>query len=213
VLTIENNVIIKAFEERFTGVSKLARERKFTAEEIFHETERLLLEVGYEGYNISLLAEALNVSRAAIYKYYTNKEELVVDFMLQHILRMIEAFGKVDNTQPFQDQLEEVLDIVLASKDLHRILSIAHVVDTRGNEEIAGKLVRLSELHREMYIPLYAMVNKGKSEGILNEDIPNELMIAFIFQSIDLPNHMQIPEETFIQSVKQLVRTGIMRTK
>lgn len=170
------------------------------------------MEVGYEGYNISLLAEALNVSRAAIYKYYTNKEELVVDFMLDHIQRMIEAFSKVGDTQSFQDQLEEVLDIVLASKDLHRILPITHVIDTRGNEDIERKMERLSELHREMYTPLQAMMNRGKREGMLKADIPNELIIAFIFQSIDLPNHMQIPEETFIHSIKQLVRTGIAKT-
>lgn len=170
------------------------------------------MKVGYEGYNISLLAEALNISRAAIYKYYTNKEELVVDFMLNHIQQMIEAFSKLEDTESFQDQLEEVLDIVLASKDLHRILSITHVIDTKGNKDIEQKMEKLSELHKEMYAPLQAVVNRGKREGMLKADIPNEIIIAFIFQSIDLPNHMQIPEETFIHSVKQLVRTGIAKT-
>jgi hypothetical protein len=55
-------------------VNKLARERKFTVEGVFCEPERLLLQVSD---NISLLAEALNVSRAVSYKYYPNKEELV----------------------------------------------------------------------------------------------------------------------------------------
>lgn len=194
-------------------MNKVGRERKFTTEEIFRETERLLLEVGYEGYTISLLAEALNVSRAAIYKYYTNKEELVVDFMLGHIVGIIEAFKNVDDTQSFQGQLDEVLDIVLASKDLHRILSLSQGIDTKRNEDIARKMERLHELHKEMYIPLYTMVNRGKEEGVLKEEIPNALIIAFIFQSIDLQNHMQIPEEIFTRSIKQLVRTGIVRTQ
>lgn len=194
-------------------MNKVGRERKFTTEEIFRETERLLLEVGYEGYTISLLAEALSVSRAAIYKYYTNKEELVVDFMLGHIVGIIEAFKNVDDTQSFQGQLDEVLDIVLASKDLHRILSLSQGIDTKRNEDIARKMERLHELHKEMYIPLYTMVNRGKEERILKEEIPNALIIAFIFQSIDLQNHIQIPEEIFTRSIKQLVRTGIVRTQ
>lgn len=74
----------------------MAEERKVTAEEIFHETERLLLEAGYE-------------------------------------------------------------------RNLHRILFIAHVVDTRGNKEIAGKLEHLGSLHQEMYKLLYVMVKKQRA--------------------------------------------------
>ena len=191
----------------------MARERKFSTTEIFRETERLLLTVGYEGYTISLLAEALNVSRAAIYKYYTNKDELVVDFMLEYMEKMIQQFASIDSTQSFTVQLDEVLDIILESKDLHRIFSMAHVVDTKGKEEITKKMVRLNELHKEMYIPLQEMVNKGKEEGLLKESIPNALIIAFIFQSIDLPNHMNIPEELFLQSIKTLVCSGVLKEK
>ena len=191
----------------------MARERKFSTTEIFRETERLLLTVGYEGYTISLLAEALNVSRAAIYKYYTNKDELVVDFMLEHMEKMIQQFASIDSTQSFTVQLDEVLDIILESKDLHRIFSMAHVVDTKGKEEITKKMVRLNELHKEMYTPLQEMVNKGKEEGLLKESIPNALILSFIFQSIDLPNHMNIPEELFLQSIKTLVCSGILKEK
>ena len=211
---MSNSGIIKAFEEEFfSGGNALARERKFSTTEIFRETERLLLTVGYEGYTISLLAEALNVSRAAIYKYYTNKEELVVDFMLEHMEKMIRQFASIDSTQSFTVQLDEVLDIILESKDLHRIFSMAHVVDTKGKEEITKKMVRLNELHKEMYTPLQEMVNKGKEEGLLKESIPNALILAFIFQSIDLPNHMNIPEELFLQSIKTLVCSGILKEK
>lgn len=208
---MSNSGIIKAFEECFSGGNALARERKFSTIEIFRETERLLLTVGYEGYTISLLAEALNVSRAAIYKYYTNKEELVVDFMLEHMEKMIRQFASIDSTQSFTVQLDKVLDIVLESKDLHRIFSMAHVVDTKGKEEVVKKMMRLNELHQEMYTPLQTMVNKGKEEGRLKESIPNALILAFIFQSIDLPNHMNLPEELFLQSIKTLVCSGILK--
>ena len=197
----------------FSGGNALARERKFSTTEIFRETERLLLTVGYEGYTISLLAEALNVSRAAIYKYYTNKEQLVVDFMLEHMEKMIRQFASIDSHQSFIVQLDEVLDIVLQSKDLHRIFSMVHVVDTKGKEELAKKMERLNELHKEMYMPLQAMVNKGKEEGLLKESISNTLILAFIFQSIDLPNHTNMPEEQFSHAIKTLICSGILKEK
>ena len=110
-------------------------------------------------------------------------------------------------------QLVELLDIVLESKGLHRIFSMINVVDTKGKEVVAKKMVRLNEMHKEMYTPLQAMVNKGKEEGLLKESIPNSLILAFIFQSIDLPNHMNIPEELFLKSIKILICSGILKEK
>ncbi len=190
----------------------MARERKFSSVEIFKETERLLLEVGYEGYTIGLLAEALHVSRAAIYKYYTNKEELVINFMLQHMERILEAFGSIDRTQTFDQQFDEILTVITDSKDLHRLLSSTHLINVKGNAELEQKMHTLHLMHRDMYEPLQAVINEGKEQGYVNQDIPTALIVGFIFQSIALPNHMEIPSEQFVQSVKQLVRTGISRT-
>lgn len=189
----------------------MARVRKFSTTEIFRETERLLLTVGYEGYNIGLLAERLNVSRAAIYKYYKNKEALVVDFMLNHMTVMIQTFKGIEATKPFNEQLDELLQIIFESKDIHHILTMVHWIDSRGNDEIMDKLNKLSELHKEMYVPLQAMIDKGKAEGIVNDEIPNSLILAFIFQSIAIPNHTNIAKETFLKSIKVLVCKGISK--
>ncbi|WP_332648533.1 TetR/AcrR family transcriptional regulator [Lysinibacillus sp. 54212] len=191
----------------------MARIRKFSTMEIFRETERLLLTVGYEAYNISLLAESLNVSRAAIYKYYTNKEDLVVDFMLDRMAKMIDAFEEIDETKPFIEGLDELLQVIFESKDIHHILTMVHWIDLRGKDEIIQKMTKLDVLHKEMYAPLQAMIQKGKEEGLLNEVIPNALILAFIFQSIAIPNHTNIPKETFLQSIKMLISTGIYKQK
>lgn len=67
----------------------MARERKFSSDEIFNTTKILLLKYGYEGYTFSLLADTLNVSRAAIYKYYVNKEELIFDYLVSALKKYI----------------------------------------------------------------------------------------------------------------------------
>ena len=41
----------------------MARERKFSLEELFQTTKQLLLDYGYEGFTFSLLADQLEVAR------------------------------------------------------------------------------------------------------------------------------------------------------
>lgn len=36
---------------------------------------------------------------------------------------------------------------------------MTNVVDTKGKEVVAKKMVRLNEMHKEMYTPLQALVN------------------------------------------------------
>ena len=187
----------------------MARERKFSTKDIFAKTKQLLLENGYERYNIGLLAEKLNVSRAAIYKYYTNKDELIVDFMLSEMDDCIAEFSNVDQTATFEEQLDSVLNTIFNSKDLHHIFAFAQLIEAKDNDVLAQKLDLLSKQHLEMYKPLMGLITKGKKEGIIHQDLPDSVMISFIFQSITIPNHMNEPKELFLNSVRKLVLNGL----
>ncbi len=51
----------------------MARERKFTDEELFKATKLLLIGDGYDAFTFSKLASMMEVSRGSIYKYYENR--------------------------------------------------------------------------------------------------------------------------------------------
>lgn len=191
----------------------MARERKFSTDDIFNETKKLLLEHGYEGYNIGQLAEKLNVSRAAIYKYYTNKDELIVDFMLHDMNEMMVAFNSIDQYTTFEEQLNSVLNTIFDSKDLHQILAFAHLINAKDNEIIANKLEKLNKLHLEMYKPLMGLIAKGKKEELIHQDLSDSVMISFIFQSIQIPNHTNEPNDKLLQSIRKLIVNGLYMHK
>ena len=191
----------------------MARERKFSTKDIFSESKKLLLEHGYERYNIGLLAEKLNVSRAAIYKYYTNKDELIVDFMLDEMDEMIAEFNNIDSTATFEAQLNGVLNTIFNSKDLHQIFTYTHLIDAKDNEIISEKLEKLNALHIEMYKPLMGLIAKGKQENLIHQNLPESVMISFIFQSITIPNHMNEPKDIFLDSIRTLVLNGLYTHK
>ncbi|EKU43691.1 TetR family transcriptional regulator [Lysinibacillus fusiformis ZB2] len=47
----------------------MGRDKKFSEQDLWHHTHQLLLSVGYQGFTMSLLAQSIGVSRAAIYKH------------------------------------------------------------------------------------------------------------------------------------------------
>ncbi len=110
----------------------MPRVRKFSSSEIFSETKKLLLSNGYNGFTIRLLADALDVSRAAIYKYYTNKDELIMDFMIHEMSILIGDLKEIDQTARFEIQMENLLACIFKMKDLHEVLGFASIISDRG---------------------------------------------------------------------------------
>ena len=86
----------------------MARVKKFTNQQLWEATKQLLLKVGYEAFTVSLLAESMNISRAAVYKYYPNKEELIVQFMLEKMEQTVASFSSMDATQSFEHLFKEL---------------------------------------------------------------------------------------------------------
>ena len=187
----------------------MGRIRKFSLAELFDATEQLLLSVGYEGFTIGLLADQLNVSRAAIYKQYTNKEALIADFMLERMILFIKELESIPQQQPFEVQIDYFLQVIFRSKDVHQVLSYANVIQPRGNEEIELKLKQLSGLHFEMYAPMQKIIEQGKREGKVKAYLQNDLILAFLFQAIAIPNHSRLGDQQFLASVKDMIFSGI----
>jgi len=82
----------------------MARESKFTKSELYQATNRLLLQYGYAGFHFGLLAEQLNVSRAALYKYFNNKDELITEYMAYEMEQFMQDLEKVNKYHSFEEQ-------------------------------------------------------------------------------------------------------------
>ncbi|WP_339261191.1 TetR/AcrR family transcriptional regulator [Lysinibacillus sp. FSL K6-3209] len=187
----------------------MGRDRKFSTLDLFLESKKLVLAVGYEGFTIARLAESLEVSRAAIYKYYTNKDELLMDFMLHEMDKSVKDLLSIPAELSYLDQLDELLHSIFRSKDLHLLLGIAEIIPTTNKPHMQEKKEKLSAMHFNMYGPLMRIVQQGKKEGFVDDDIPNDLVLGFIFQSINIPNHSQMDEVQFFNFTKLLILNGV----
>jgi TetR/AcrR family transcriptional regulator, repressor of fatR-cypB operon len=190
------------------GGDKMARERKFNTVDLFHEAKRLLLEHGYDGFTFSLLADRMEVSRAALYKYYENKEELITDFMIYEMEQYLHELKEIEKLSGFEKQFDFLMDFIFTKTEIHHLIKAAlHVIAKLEQSNINKE--KLIKLPLEMYRYLNSFILNGKEEGKLKSHIPDSLFIGFILQSVAIPNHFGIPHQEWLKSIKEIIRQGM----
>ena len=188
----------------------MGRTKKFTDEQLWEHTKELLLQVGYDAFTVSLLAEKMNVSRAVIYKYYPNKEELVIQFMLEMMNQSVAYLTEVDHTQSFRQMFHDVLTRIYQMKDLHQVLGQSVKISNVSGIVVEKKAI-LSSMHNDMYKPLIFLITKGKEEGLIETGKDNFLLLSFIFSVINIPNHSEMDEQLFLNEIEQLLLGGMIK--
>ncbi|MFE6166747.1 TetR/AcrR family transcriptional regulator [Viridibacillus arvi] len=191
----------------------MARERKFSSDEIFNTTKILLLKYGYEGYTFSLLADALNVSRAAIYKYYVNKEELIFDYLVSVLKKIHIDLKLIDQQLPFTAQLDELVTKVYKYKDLQQILVKAKEIQENGSEVLIHKKASIQQLQIGIYSIIQTIIDQGKKEDFLDKEMPNDIILKFILHSVATPNSDGVKHESWLFYIKKLICSGIFAKK
>lgn len=190
----------------------MARERKFSMEELYHITKETLLHHGYEGFTFSLLADQLNISRGTIYKYFENKDELITDYMLYEMNSFLIELKEIETATGFDAKFEFLIDIMFKHSKIQQIIEIGQRIPANINELVSDNKKKLEMLHLDMYRYLHSFIQLGKEENKIREQIPETLMLGYIFQSIAIPNHASIPREKWISSIKDIIRHGMFTT-
>ncbi|WP_010678005.1 TetR/AcrR family transcriptional regulator [Bacillus timonensis] len=189
----------------------MARERKFTTEELYQATEELLLAYNYEGFQFSLVADHLHVSRGAIYKYFENKEELITDYMLYKMEEFLQSLKEINSIDEFHAQFDFLLNLMFKNPELPHLIEIGKRVPVNINKKVKENKERLETYHIKMYHYLQGFIESGKKKQILNPNIPEPVVLGYIFQSIAIPNHFDIPYEVWVQSIKDMICHGILK--
>ncbi|MDQ0272633.1 TetR/AcrR family transcriptional regulator [Cytobacillus purgationiresistens] len=188
----------------------MGRERKFSNDELFKHTKELLLLVGYEGFTFSMLAEKMEVSRATFYKYFENKEELITEFMIHEMNEFLVKLKKVETYANFNEQFEYLMDIIFERTEIQELIEITMQVQSNSNNKARLNKEQFEDMRLNMYSCLQSFITLGKKEDRLNAQVPDTLILGFIFQSVAIPNHFNLPRKEWVQSIKEVISNGIL---
>lgn len=187
----------------------MARERKFSTKELFQTTKQSLIELGYDGFTFSLLADKLNVARGTLYKYYENKDELISSFLVFEMNEFLLELKQIDTIKGFKRQFDFLLSLIFNHHEVQHFLGMTHQLAKEANEKVKVNIEKLNMQHLEMYKHLESFIHLGKKEKYLKSEIPDGLLLGFIFQSIAIPNHFGVPHAEWVENIKHIICHGM----
>lgn len=187
----------------------MARERKFTLEEVYRTVKPLLLTYGYDKFSFGHLAEDLDVSRGALYKYFKNKDELIMRYMVFELREQLAELKTIHAYNTFEDQFDFLLDWVLKREELHVLIQVGSQVPVRAGTSVEKYKHKLDRLHLQMYKELNPVMELGKEAGRLREDLDHRIALGFIFQTVAIPNHFDVQHEEWVKTIKDMIRYGL----
>ena len=188
----------------------MAREKKFTNEELYHAVKHLLLKYGYDGFTFTVLASYLDVSRAAIYKYYENKEELLCEYMVYELEKFLNDMKVIGEKKTFQEQFDALFDMIFSDLSLYEIRTMGMQIPIINNKIKANKQ-KISEIIINLFASLQQFVELGKKESVFKEELPNNLILGMIFETVNIRNQNNIPLPEWVEMIKDVISHGLFK--
>ena len=148
----------------------------------------------------------MDVSRAALYKYY---DELIIDFMIYEMEEFLHDLKKIEELKGFEHQFDFLMELIFKKTEVHHLIEAAQQVLARIENSMDSK-VKLEKLPLEMYKYLQGFILLGKKEGVLKSHLPDSLIIGFILQTVAIPNHFRVPQLEWLRSIKEIIRQGML---
>jgi AcrR family transcriptional regulator len=170
----------------------MGRKQVFTRSELLDQTKKVLLEHGYEGFQLKLLSQNLVGARSTIYQYFSNKEEIVAACMRRVMEDVLQQASAVDETD-CMNALKQLLTIYLKEAGFHQLLGYAHKINIANSAAAAKDLEFVQQAHLTLKEQLELLFVRAQEEGRLNPSIPLPAIIGGFFNLINTPNLMNIP--------------------
>ena len=145
---------------------------------------RVFAEKGYSTASITEIAHAADISDGLIYKYFTNKRDLLEQVLTSFYQRTIaDLEAKVAEGKNFEERLciliSEHLTTFIADTDLCRLF----ISEVRTASDYRGSTIQ--QLNRRYTSVLIKIVDQGIADGEVMADIDPRLVRDMLFGAIE----------------------------
>ncbi len=137
-----------------------------TARELFfrHGTKRVTVEE---------ICEKANVSKMTFYKYFGNKNELLITVMTRYFDEAIEKYNEImDSDKPFIEKIRDILRIKIEYSRRYSDEFVTELLET--NQELKDFIQRISRENYEMTCQFY---REGQERGVFSPSMKPEFLL------------------------------------
>jgi TetR/AcrR family transcriptional regulator, fatty acid metabolism regulator protein len=151
---------------------------------ILAAASRAFAEKGYETTSITEIARAAEVSDGLIYKYFSNKRDLLERVLEDFYERVIEHLGaKVAGEKSFGEQLYILISVHLSTFVAERNLCRLFISEVRTASDYRGSAIQ--QLNRRYTSILIKMVNDAVTSGEIPRDVDPRVVRDMLFGAIE----------------------------
>lgn len=160
-------------------------------QEIIQTVNKMFDEMDYQDISMKTISEHISISRPALYCYYNNKEEIILEILQKDYLKFISDITNAVLSS--KDLVKDITDIYLSNIRLLKIVS-TYLTDIETHVSV-NCLVQFKKPLVELFKNLEdAFINKypSTSKDIIKTIINSLLMLTFGLYPMIYPNNNQI---------------------
>lgn len=187
----------------------MARKKKIDHKELMIETEKLLLETGYDSFHFRLLAERLGVGRSTLYEYYANKDDLITAYVHSFAYERVEESKLVLAIDDLQEQLKAFLRIFLKYNHIQQIVTMITQMEGQNKPQNEENVIHIKKLIKEINAVSLQIIKKGQREGKIRHDLDDMFISYMMFHLIQIPNFRQKSDEERLEQFVDFLLNGV----
>ncbi|MEO0881869.1 MAG: TetR/AcrR family transcriptional regulator [Pseudomonadota bacterium] len=162
-------------EQVEAGLSPAERRRHKVRQTIIEAAERVFAEEGEDGLSIRRLADEIDYSPGAIYKYFSSKQELVTELREAFFEKILEQMKEVpDERAPFIEYAQSCIETYIRTALKRPYHYAAAFSGSRSPSDDAVDPDHLSN-SRRAFEQLHHMVAQGVQKGVFRADLDTYL--------------------------------------
>ena len=183
-------------------MSKKEEIAKFHRKNILEAATALFRERGIEKTTMDDIAKKAEYSKATIYVYYRNKDELVNAMTLQSMREykeMIEQSVKENtNILSIYHRICEQLDVVYRENPIMIDLLLGKINVDMKNPDTPQVFTEIYEEGEKLNRILYEVIKRGMVEGVFRADLDVEQTVMYLWCSISAMVKMAYEKEEYL---------------
>lgn len=128
--------------------------RNAVRQEVMRQAWRLFAAHGFDATTIDQIADAAGMSRRTFFRYFTGKEELIVEQLVEAGERVADALAALPADEPVWPALRDAFAIVVEAAEAHPEQSRALRIMLRDEATVRGSLQEWRRRWTELLSPL-----------------------------------------------------------
>lgn len=155
-------------------------EKNQKRQDILTSARALFKDKGFHNTKMDEIALAAGVGKGTLYEYFKNKQDIFDEACIEYVDLMIENIKYICNMDNnFKDKLlilfngKLKMDSEFANMTIDNILSSKNIISEKTVKTIIVKIT-------EIYSLISNIIDQGKEEGIVIQDIPSEILACML---------------------------------